>query len=594
MSRTHVMESRPLDAHYDSTFIGPFTNVQMDARVKASVSGPAVASGTARYKYFRRPVMPRMSAVPPSVLLAPTVASTDPGVPVEDIPEPPTKEAEIQTMYRESEAQTVPYTPDYVVEDGEDPEVLMLKDLSFDKGLPLKKKDLEMIFYAKMKRELESHLPPFTDEAGTNMRKRLMEQQEMREFNLREGEIDRRREERLGELQAALNERDESEEMVSAQRVEAIRQMRMDERDIALTKIRNKRIKVLRRLARQRNTKDPMLSESARHDPINDYFDKASLLYAPIQRKGAAPKKDSTAFEVNLRTAPTDTLDKIAELETAIPAVLKEPSAQTHTLAASGGDAMMSKTEPLVGKARIRAAEARLTSAAQRSLRQTKRDVEEMHRILKAKKAAQLAATAEARSSRPTSRLASAGFSEEKSATPASPARASSAKKTADGRPITPDLTVDEEGARYDDGEELRQAAVLLQRLIRGRAVQNVMYQGRVRREELIRELRSADETLATMAKETAIDVANEVKVKREADAKQSTMDSIAGASSAPLMVLLNQEQDRVDTFDMLEAMAEAAEKERLRREIAEGGRRQREGKRYPEPAKAAEEAPAA
>jgi hypothetical protein len=535
--------------------------------------------------------MPRMSAVPPSVLLAPTVASTDPGVPVEDIPEPPTKEAEIQTMYRESEAQTVPYTPDYVVEDGEDPEVLMLKDLSFEKGLPLKKKDLEMIFYAKMKRDLESHLPPFTDEAGTNMRKRLMEQQEMREFNLREGEIDRRREERLGELQAALNERDESEEMVSAQRVEAIRQMRMDERDIALTKIRNKRIKVLRRLARQRNTKDPMLSESARKDPINDYFDKASLLYAPIQRKGAAPKKDSTFFEVNLRTAPTDTLDKIAELETAIPAVLKEPSAQTHTLAASGSDAMMSKTEPLVGKARIRAAEARLTSAAQRSLRQTKRDVEEMHRILKTKKAAQLAATTEARSSRPTSRaVASAGFAEEKSATPASPSRASSAKRTADGRPITPDLTTDEEGARYEDGEELRQASVLLQRLIRGRAVQNVMYQGRIRREELIRELRTADETLASMARETAIDVANDVKVKRESDAKQSTIDSIAGAAGAPLMVLLNQEQDRVDTFDMLEAMAEAAEKDRLRREIAEGGRRQREGKKYPEPAKAAEE----
>jgi hypothetical protein len=534
--------------------------------------------------------MPRMSAVPPSVLLAPTVASTDPGVPVEDIPEPPTKEAEIQTMYRESEAQTVPYTPDYTVGEGEDPEVLMLKDLSFDKGLPLKKKDLEMIFYAKMKRELESHLPPFTDEAGTNMRKRLMEQQEMREFKLRENEIDRRREERLGELQEALNERDESEEMLSAQRVEAIRQMRLDERDIALTKIRNKRIKVLRRLARQRNTKDPMLSESARHDPINDYYDKASLLYAPIQRKGAAPKKDSTAFEVNLRTAPTDTLAKIEELETAIPVVLREPSAQTHTLAATA-DAMMSKTEPLIGKARIRAAEDRLTSAAQRSLRQTKRDVEEMHRILKAKKKAQLAATAEsARSSRPTSRAMSAGMSEEKSGTPQSPGGRGNSKNNADGRPITPDLTYDEEGNLFDDGEELRQATVLLQRLIRGRAVQNVMYEGRMRREELIRELRSADETLAAMDLETAVDVANEVKNKREADAKSSTVEAISGTASSALMVLLNQEQDRVDTFDVLEAMAEAAEKERLKREIAEGGRRQKEGKRYPEPAKPAAE----
>ena len=109
-----------------------------------------------------------------------------------------------------------------------------------------------------------------------------------------------------------------------------------------------------------------------------------------------------------------------------------------------------------------------------------------------------------------------------------------------------------------------------------------------MRREELIRELRGADETLAAMAKETAIDVANEVKQKRESDARSSTIDAIAGSAGSSVMVLLNQEQARVDTFNMLEAMAEAAEKERLKREIAEGGRRQRERKRYPEPVKPA------
>jgi hypothetical protein len=581
------MESRPLDAAYDPTYIGPFTNVGMDARVRATVSGANVASGTTRYKYFRRPVMPRMSAVPPSVMLAPTVANTDPGVPVEDIPEPPTKEAEIQTMYRESEAQTIPYTPDYIVGEGEDPEVLMLKDLTFEKGLPLKAKDLEMIHYARMKRDLESSLPPFTDEAGTNLRKRLMEQQEMREFTLRTNEIDRRREERLNELQEALNERDESNELVAAQRVEAIRQMRMEERDIALTKIRNKRIKVLRRLARQRNTKDPMLSETQRRDPINDYYDKASLLYAPVQRKGAAPKKESSAYEVHLRTAPMNTLDKIEELESTIPVVLKEPV--KHTLTASA-EAMMSKTEPFIGKSRIRAAEHRLTSAAQRSLRETKRDVEEMHRILKAKKMAQMAATADAArtKSRATSRGQTAGgVAEEKASTPMSPgSRGASRGQNKDtGRPITPDLTVNNEGVPLDAGQELRQAVVLLQRLIRGRAVQNVMYEGRMRRAELIHELRSADETLEAQGDESAVEVANEVKLKREHDAKLRSVDSIIGGTSASLMVLLNQEQDRVDLFANLEATAEAAEKERLKREVAEGGRRQREGKRYPEPA---------
>ena len=43
-------------------------------------------------------------------------------------------------------------------------------------------------------------------------------------------------------------------------------------------------------------------------------------------------------------------------------------------------------------------------------------------------------------------------------------------------------------------------AMVLLQRLIRGRAVQNVMYEGRYRRRELIHELRRADEWEAAEA----------------------------------------------------------------------------------------------
>ena len=296
MSRTHVMESRPLDYRYDATFIGPYTNVRMDARVTHAVSNPQTVAGATRFKYFRRPVMPRMSAIPPTVLLAPTVANTDPGVPMEDIPEPPQKTQGVQTMYRESEAQTVPYTPDYVVRDGEDPEVLMLKDLTFDNGLPLKKKDLEMIYYAKAKREMESHLPPFTDEASLHLRKSLMEQQEMKEFSLREKEIDRKREERLEELQNALTTREESNELLSSQRVEAIRQNRMEEREVSLQKIRNKRIKVLRRLARKRNSADPLLSERQKHDPINDYYDKASTLYAPVQRKGKTPGRDPSQY----------------------------------------------------------------------------------------------------------------------------------------------------------------------------------------------------------------------------------------------------------------------------------------------------------
>ena len=49
----------------------------------------------------------------------------------ERAPTPLTKTIETQTDYRDSEAQTDPYTPEYVVRPGEAPELLTLATLSF-------------------------------------------------------------------------------------------------------------------------------------------------------------------------------------------------------------------------------------------------------------------------------------------------------------------------------------------------------------------------------------------------------------------------------------------------------------------------------
>lgn len=71
------------------------------------------------------------------------------------------------------------------MEEGTDPELLLLKNLTYENGLPLGRKEIEMIEQARKKRELESNMPPFTDEASLLLRKKLMEQQEMLEFKLR-------------------------------------------------------------------------------------------------------------------------------------------------------------------------------------------------------------------------------------------------------------------------------------------------------------------------------------------------------------------------------------------------------------------------
>ena len=54
-----------------------------------------------------------------------------PEIEVERPPTPATRTVEIQTDYRDSETQTDPYTPEYVVRPGSQPELLTLATLSY-------------------------------------------------------------------------------------------------------------------------------------------------------------------------------------------------------------------------------------------------------------------------------------------------------------------------------------------------------------------------------------------------------------------------------------------------------------------------------
>lgn len=578
-TRIHVMESRPLDARYDQSFIGPFTNVANDPRVTAAISSTDMVAGQARFKYFRRPVMPRINAIPAHILLAPTKKNEEAaksGV-VLDEPEPMVKDAEVQTLYRESEAQTLPYTPQYVIAPDQNPEVLLIKDLTYASGgLPLGKKEIEMVEYARKKKELNMNLPPFTDEASMLFRKHLMEQQELREFNMREAEMDSKREARLVQLQQALMDRNESNEFLASQRVEALRQSRMEEREKVLQKIRAKRIKVLRQLAHRRNHSDPILSEGRSRDIINDYFDKGSEVYAPVKRLGAdSAKTNPEKFDVTLRTAPLDNINNISGLENAISDKVMHPN---------NAQLSMSKTAPasMFGKKGGGVADARLTSAAQRHLRHTKRDLEEMHQILLRKKRTQAMLSAQSGNSRLGSR-ASALASEKKAKAAAAAASALLAKKPK-GRPNTPDLTRDDEGQPLPDNQELYAAVLLLQRLLRGRAVQNLMYEGRYRRRELIKEIRLIDEMEKSAVPPDGTEVMMQAKAMRDLKIKETSLAAVGGGIVSNTVMQMAQEQERIDAFEDLQKQAISFMEERRLLEAKEAGRRYRENMAYPAP----------
>lgn len=131
------MESRPYDAALDPTFYSGgskaqvydcacvifillilltllYTVVFQPAQL-AQASTAAVVSGTNRYSHHHhfRPRMPHMNVIPPQVLLAPS-AEVDPSIPA--VKYSTTADVSVQTVFRESEAQTDPYTPEVSID----------------------------------------------------------------------------------------------------------------------------------------------------------------------------------------------------------------------------------------------------------------------------------------------------------------------------------------------------------------------------------------------------------------------------------------------------------------------------------------------
>ena len=102
--------------------------------------------------------------------------------------------------YRESEAQTDPFTPEYVIEKENAPEVLTIAHLKYGKGLPASMAEMELIEQMREKRAFENALPPTSDEACFTLRRKLMEEQEFRVWNKREEDIKRIQNERLNLL----------------------------------------------------------------------------------------------------------------------------------------------------------------------------------------------------------------------------------------------------------------------------------------------------------------------------------------------------------------------------------------------------------
>ncbi|KAI9105397.1 solute carrier, TRAMD3 or PAT1-domain-containing protein [Phlyctochytrium arcticum] len=390
------------------------------------ISANPDVTGMNRFKYFKRPIVPYMPSLGTQIVYA-RRNQLIPSSQIERPASPLTKTIGIQTMYRESEAQTDPFSPDYVTVDGTTPELLALATLTHEAGLPVTQTELEMIERARAKRAWEKSLPVVVDQESFEKRLRMMEEMELAEWRDREEEIKRIQEARLEVLKQVIEHREADNERLNNERVHRVWERKLMERDEAVERIQRKRVKALRKLTQKRAHVEPMIY---RRDIINDYADYGSVVYAPKTRDGVFwDKPEDVVVRVQI-----DDFNGIQELEASLPPRYLVPDFAL----------------PSQSRLQQRSLPARRDQHIQNQL-------ELMDQKLKQK---------------PSEEPRPLRFAQRIEKPPV--------------RPPTPHIQ-----DPSPEDEELDIAAIFLQRIIRGRVVQNAMYQGKERRLNLINELRT-------------------------------------------------------------------------------------------------------
>ncbi|KAJ8255455.1 hypothetical protein GJAV_G00205060 [Gymnothorax javanicus] len=198
-------------------------------------AGDCDISGVDRYKFFKRPLVPFAQHVPPDVVFAApqSVAGAQ-----QYIPEVFQRTVHTQTDYRDSEAQTDPYSPEYVVRPGSSPELLTLVTLMWNRGLPVGLAELEMIERMRLKKAWEATLPPLNDLSQLQKRRRMMDEMERKEWAFREGEIQKLQEQRLELLNQLLSQREQRQQQRLVRHLDSRFAQRQRDKDAKIKRIR--------------------------------------------------------------------------------------------------------------------------------------------------------------------------------------------------------------------------------------------------------------------------------------------------------------------------------------------------------------------
>ncbi|NXN77802.1 CFA91 protein, partial [Bombycilla garrulus] len=218
-----------------------------------------------------------------------------------------------QTDYRDGEAQTDPYSSEYVVRGGSVPEILTLAVLTWGRGLPAGQAEMEIIDRIREKCTWEAALPPMDSPSNVAKRWKMMEAMERTEWAYREEEIDKLQKVQLEVFKRLLQRQEENQNELDAKHLYNHWQNHQKAKEEKIRKIQRDCALMLRKLIAKRKN---FMGKLERRDIIKEYNDFSSQTYAPLSRIGFFPDNNTDYYA--LKNFYLNTFEGLCELEKSV------------------------------------------------------------------------------------------------------------------------------------------------------------------------------------------------------------------------------------------------------------------------------------
>uniref|UniRef100_A0A8C5PWN8 Cilia- and flagella-associated protein 91 n=1 Tax=Leptobrachium leishanense TaxID=445787 RepID=A0A8C5PWN8_9ANUR len=177
-----------------------------------------------------------------------------------------------------------------------------------------------MIERAREKRAWEATLPPLSDLSQLEKRRKMMDEQERKEWAFRESEIDKLQAARLHVLKLLLQKREDTQKEMGDNRLDARWTKLQAEKERRVRQIRTDHVQVIRKLTLRKGDVEGKL---ARRDVIHEYRDHSSQSHAPLSRVGFFPDRFSDNYLV--KSQFLSSYQGLLDLEANLPEFVTQP-----------------------------------------------------------------------------------------------------------------------------------------------------------------------------------------------------------------------------------------------------------------------------